>query len=195
MPELDGVLPDIVDERFAALVLDYFAEHNVIVAEGSGARAVLELLAAPQDIRGKTIVLYADTADAAWGYARKLRGCTCHELRVLPTTLALLIELNAFLSSAASQPRLYAAGTSRFVRLISELAVVSGLEAGKVRVERVDLDALRITCGACRATGDYGKSDQLLCRSCGTKLAATHFYSDETHSFWGTVVSARTAHR
>lgn len=57
MPDLDGVLPKIEDACFAALVLDYLADRNVIVAEGSGAGAVLELLAAPQDIKGKTIVL------------------------------------------------------------------------------------------------------------------------------------------
>ncbi|MGL4398100.1 MAG: hypothetical protein ACRCS9_16305 [Hyphomicrobium sp.] len=195
MPEFDGALPDVEDEHFAALVLDYFAEHNVITAEGAGARAALELLAAPHDIKGKTIVLYADTADAAWGYARKLKCCSYHELRVLPSKLALLIALKEFLDGTTRPPRIYAAGSRRFVQLIGELSAGAGVDAAKVSVERVDPVSLRITCGACRTWGDYQASSRICCTSCGTEIAPTRFYCDETHSFWGTVASEKTTRR
>jgi hypothetical protein len=178
----------MVDERFAALVLDYFAAHNVIVAEGAGARAVLELLAAPQDIKGKTTLFYADTADPALGYARKLKCCTCNDLHVLPSTLVLLIKLKDFLAEKARPLLLYAAGSTWFIQMIVELATTTDLNAGKIYVERVDLNTLRITCGACRTNADYDTSSPVACKACGRGLVATSFYSEESNSFWGAVV-------
>lgn len=178
-------LPKFVDERFHALMLDYFAPHHVIAGEGEGARAILDLLSAEYAVEGRRTIIYADTGERACGYGRKLQSLDVDECIVVSTFVEALLRLQDVLRATPLQICLYLAGSSATLHVLSELATRHGLEPHQVKAERCESFSRRVTCSACRGTSTFDLTDALTCRTCGASFEVTTYYSDDTNSFLG----------
>jgi len=184
----DGQLPIEVDQRFCALIPDYYAPQHLILAEGEGARCVIDLWNMWETVPGQTTLLYSDTCPHPY-YTSRLRQLPVGSFRHMTTTLQLLLATRAILPSFDGAARIYVAAASRVERLIYDLLLRAGIEPDRIMVEVCDPGIAKVTCARCAVTMIAPLQMAIVCNGCGARLSATSFFSCSSISFLGLPVS------
>ena len=113
---------------YGALQPDTRAKHNLLVAEGEGAAAILDLAAkAPPDFFSKTTILYCAAGSAGKGYEKQLEDLNPDALWVFPTPATTMFRLKGVLQTAKMGTRLYFTGTEPFMGLALREVLVDGM--------------------------------------------------------------------
>lgn len=109
--------------RLSSLIFDYFAPQHLFIAEGEGARCILELLMGERDMPGRKAICYADTVrHQSPGYVDRLQLCSVVDITVYATRLALLRNLPHHFALLSGQYRIYVAASTWLISAIEDIA-------------------------------------------------------------------------
>lgn len=174
------------DARFTQLILDYFAPQHLIIAEGEGARNILQLLKAKLPVPGRKAIYYADTArHQSPGLAESLRALDVNSVEIFANRLELLRTLPAIFSQSAPPYRVYVAASVWFIQAAEAIALQCGVAKELIMIEHCDALSRKVCCAVC-ASHTFSSSDGVVsCCGCGTPIRLSGFYRQVDHAHLG----------
>lgn len=176
---------------YPGLTADLHAKHNLILAEGEGAAAVLDLAAkVPEGFFKKSTILYCATGSAGKGYEQKLEALTPDALWVLPTLATAIFRLKGVLQTASMGTRLYATGTEPFIGSVVQAAIEAGIDFKSVITEHRGSAKRRVQCVHCKGFTEDVTTSIMVCSHCGLNLFVRDHYSRRLGAFQGVCVDA-----
>ncbi|MRI57288.1 hypothetical protein D8770_25605 [Methylobacterium sp. DB1607] len=175
---------------YGRLALDPRAKTHLVVAEGEGAGAVLEVFADTKGDRPRTILLYAKTDGAAEGRARQLACLELGEFHPAASKSELLAGLDAALRTAKMGTRLYVAGSESFVGEVIARAMGFGVVPQSIIAEKRGSPARRVQCVHCKHITEAVTVSPYVCPGCGQSLLVRDHYSRRLSVFQGVRIDA-----
>ncbi len=176
---------------YGVLQPDPRAKHNLLVAEGEGAAAILELAAkAPPDFFSKTTVLYCAAGSAGKGYEKQLEELNPDALWVFPTPATTMFRLKGVLQTAKMGTRLYFTGTEPFMGLALREALEAGIDHKSIYTEHRGSAKRRVQCVHCKGFTEDVTTNPATCSHCGLTLLVRDHYSRRLGAFQGVCIDA-----
>ena len=176
---------------YPGLIPDPHAKSNLILAEGEGAQAVIDMGAkAPPGFFARTTVLYCPSGVAEDGYTTQLERLQPLALWVLPTTATALFRLQGVLQTATMGIRLYATGTEPFIGLVVQAGMAAGMDFKSIITEHRGSAKRRVQCVHCKGFIEDVTTSIVACTHCGLKLFVRDHYSRRLAAFQGVCVDA-----
>lgn len=177
----DGQLPP-ADERFMRLIVDYFATQHLFIAEGEGARCLVEALSSTPKPPGRKAIYYADTSrHQSPGIVDSLRALEVNSLEIVSNRLELIRRLPAIFSQCAPPFRVYIAASTWVIEAAEEIALKWGVSKDQIMAERYEPSWRMAVCAACGAKTLAETSETVGCSGCGMSLRVTDFYRARDH--------------
>jgi hypothetical protein len=164
---------------------------HLVVAEGEGALAALDLLrAADDDFVRSTRVLYVPGGSAARSHddAIGAMGVARHDrFSSADAAAAVLADL---LATARMGIQLYLAGTEDFIGRTMRVALEAGIDHGAIQAEHRGSLERRVQCVHCKAITDHVRTQPVQCSGCGLMLLVRDHYSRRIGAFQGVCIDA-----
>lgn len=168
------------------------ASLHLIVADGEGADAVLDLVAKAtdrSDLLRSTHVMYAPgptgtdrtSALEALGAAQYFRA---------PTIPALLPRLQRVLSDAHMGTQFYLAGTESLIGQAEREIMNTGFPFASIQKEHRGSTLRRVQCVHCKGITENVATDPFKCSHCGLSLFVRDHYSRRIAAFQGVNIDA-----
>ncbi len=175
-------LPD-PDDRFSQLILDHFAPQHVFVAEGEGARCIIDLFKGVQSVTGRKVIFHADTVRLqSPGYNDHLKRLGFDEFEARQNRLEILRLLPFALSQIAPPFRLYVAASRWFIQVVEAIAERAGVSREQILIEECDGSSRKVVCLICSAEMLSCLPGKFNCRGCGEPLQVTGYYNPQSHT-------------
>jgi len=169
---------------------------HLIVADGEGALAVLDLVASaepaePAEPGTLTAmrVWYVAGGSAGQGHeARLAAGLASCE--IVPSSAVAVARLQAALAEARMGTQVYAAGTEDLIGQVVQAALDAGVELGAIGAEHRGSLARRVQCVHCKAITDGVTTQPVACSGCGLSLLVRDHFSRRVGAFQGVCIDA-----
>lgn len=176
---------------YPGLTPDLHAKQNLILAEGEGAAAVLDLAAkSPENFFSRATILFCPAGSAGKGYEEKLKALAPQAFWVLPTLATAMFRLKGVLATATMGTRLYVAGTEPFIGSALQAAIEAGIDHKSVRTEHRGSAKRRVQCVHCKGFIEDVTTNPVTCTHCGLKLLVRDHYSRRLGAFQGVCIDA-----
>lgn len=182
--------PMLSRPRYAGLSADPFAKFNLILCEGEGAVAVLDLAkTAPAGFFSRAVILFCPS-DADPAYEAKLEALQPKSLWVLPSIPTAMFRLKGVLATATMGTRIYAAGTEPFIGSVLQETLAVGVDHKSVFTEHRGSARRRVQCVHCKGLTENVTASPFTCAHCGLTLFVRDHYSRRLGAFQGVRVDA-----
>lgn len=176
---------------YEGLEPDIRAKHNLIVAEGEGAAAILDLATkATPDFFAKTTLLYCPAGSAAQDYEKQLEALQPKALWTFPTPATVMFRLKGVLQTATMGTRLYVTGTEPFIGLALKEALEAGIDHKSLITEHRGSAKRRVQCVHCKGFTENVTTNPAKCSHCGLTLLVRDHYSRRLAAFQGVCIDA-----
>lgn len=176
---------------YPGLVPDPNAKHNLIVAEGEGAEAILDLAAkTPPEFFTRTTILYCPAGSAGKDRETALAKLHPKHLWVLPSLPTVMFRLKGVLATADMGTRLYATGTEPFIGSVVQEALAAGIDFKSVVTEHRGSARRRVQCVHCKGMTENVTTNPVVCAHCGINLFVRDHYSRRLGAFQGVIIDA-----
>jgi predicted RNA-binding Zn-ribbon protein involved in translation (DUF1610 family) len=173
---------------YPGLSPDQYAKTHLILCEGEGAAAVLDMAAkAPKEFFSRALILFCP---AGTGYEPKLAALSPKSLWVLPTIATAMFRLRGVLATATMGTRVYAAGTEPFIGSVLQETLAVGIDHKSVFTEHRGSAKRRVQCVHCKGCTDDVTASPFTCTHCGLTLFVRDHYSRRLGAFQGVCVDA-----
>jgi dimethylamine monooxygenase subunit C len=163
---------------------------HLIVADGEGALAVLDLLArADPEVTPAIRAWYVPGGSAGQGHEARLaaNGLQCE---IVPSAEVAVAGLRAALEEARMGTQLYVAGTEDCIGQVVQAGLEAGLELGAIGAEHRGSLARRVQCVHCKAITDEVTTQPVTCSGCGLSLLVRDHFSRRIGAFQGVCIDA-----
>lgn len=168
------------------LVLSSTARTHLIVADGEGARAVLDVFADAEDAPARTILLYANAREQS----EQLEGLGLAEVVPAVSKGELFAQLDGLLRAATMGTRLYVAGPESFIGEVIAKAAGFGVVPQSVIAETRGSPARRVQCVHCKHVAEAVTHSPYVCPGCGQSLLVRDHFSRRRSAFQGVRIDA-----
>ncbi len=175
---------------YAGLKVDEAARRHLVVAEGEGARAVIDAFGASPEALDRTTILYCPAGSAGQDHDRALADLSPDDIHLFPTPATLLVRLNVMLSTATMGTRLYATGTEGFIGSVVAAGLEHGVDHHSIFTEHRGSLARRVQCVHCKGMTENVTATPFVCSHCGLNLFVRDHYSRRLGAFQGVCVDA-----
>ena len=178
---------------YPGLRVDRFAKVNLILAQGEGAQAVLDLARdadATSTFFARTILVYCADGAAARATLPALEALGPQALWSLPTIDTTLFRLRGVLQTATMGTRRYAAGTEPFIGRVIAEAATFGVDPRSVICEHRGSLRRRVQCVHCKGMMEEVTQSPVTCAHCGLSLFVRDHYSRRLGAFQGVCIDA-----
>lgn len=176
---------------YPGLKPDPYAKLNLILCEGDGAQAVLDLAAkVPDGFFSRAIILFCPTGPNADANKVKLEALSPRAIWVLPSIATAMFRLKGTLATATMGTRIYAAGTEPFIGSVLQEALAVGVDHQSVFTEHRGSAKRRIQCVHCKGLTEDVTATPFTCAHCGLTLFVRDHYSRRLGAFQGVCVDA-----
>ena len=178
---------------YPGLRLDPYAKLNLILAEGEGAQAVLDLCrtpAATAAVLKRTLILFCADGPADRAMLPALEALGPQALWTFPSVETTLFRLRAVLQTATMGTRILAAGTEPFIGHVVAEAAAFGVDPRSVITEHRGSSRRRVQCVHCKGMMDDVTQSPVVCAHCGLSLFVRDHYSRRLGAFQGVCVDA-----
>lgn len=176
---------------YPGLRVDRFAKLNLILAEGEGADAILDLARAPDmtpAFFARATILFC-TSGAAQAVPA-LEALAPQALWTFPTVDTTLFRLRGVLQTATMGTRLYVAGTEPFIGRVIAEAATFGVDPRSVITEHRGSLRRRVQCVHCKGMMEDVTHSPVTCAHCGLSLFVRDHYSRRLGAFQGVCIDA-----
>jgi dimethylamine monooxygenase subunit C len=164
---------------------------HVMVADASGAEAILRLAAgAPDSILGLATFLQIRGDVVATETTKRLEALRPHMLCFPASIAAAAPVLAQILSTANMGTRLYLAGTEGLIGKAMKTALEAGMEPAAIQAEHVGSCARRVQCVHCKGITEDVRTQPVVCAHCGLNLFVRDHYSRRIAAFQGVCIDA-----
>lgn len=166
---------------------------HLVVADGEGALAVLDLAAAlDPTTRAAVRAWYVPGGSAGTGHEERLAAAGLGSCVVAPTKAAAVAGLREALAAARMGAQVYAAGTEDLIGQVVQAALDAGVELGAIGAEHRGSLARRVQCVHCKAITEHVTTQPVACSGCGLMLLVRDHFSRRIGAFQGVCIDAET---
>jgi hypothetical protein len=163
---------------------------HLLVADGEGAQAVLDLAAsAPAELLERARIIFVP-GDAPGRFETALRDLNAESLYVGPSIQAVLPRLRQELATAKMGTQLYLAGTEGLVGQAMLVALDAGIDHGSIQKEHRGSEVRRVQCVHCKGITENVRTQPVKCSHCGIMLLVRDHYSRRIGAFQGVCIDA-----
>jgi predicted RNA-binding Zn-ribbon protein involved in translation (DUF1610 family) len=165
---------------------------HLIVADGEGADAVVEMLArAPDaaDMLAKTHIIYMP-GPSGCDKTAVLQGLGAAQFRSHPSFGAAASRLAKALADAHMGVQIYTAGSEGMMAQVAAAAAAAGYPYEAVQQEHRGSLARRVQCVHCKGVTENVRTDPFQCSHCGLSLFVRDHFSRRIAAFQGVNIDA-----
>ena len=173
--------------RYGVLALRPGSGH-LMVADGTGAGAILDVLAGAKDLAA-THIIYIPGANGV-DMSAELRAFGPAQFVRCPTFSAALPRLRKVLADAHMGLQIYAAGTEGLMGQVQREVMAAGLPHSALQMEHRGSLARRVQCVHCKGVTENVTHDPFQCSHCGLNLFVRDHYSRRLAAFQGVNIDA-----
>ena len=173
--------------RYGVLQLRPGSGH-LMIADGEGAQAVLDLVAQGVDLATCHIIYSPGTNGV--DRAAELLALGAAQFVRCPTFAAALPRVQKVLSDAHMGLQIYAAGTEGLMGQVQREVVAAGLPHTALQMEHRGSLARRVQCVHCKGITEDVHTDPFKCSHCGLNLFVRDHYSRRIAAFQGVNIDA-----
>ncbi len=165
---------------------------HLVVAEGEGAQAVLDLVAkAPADFASKATLLYAEGPYVSDNSNREaLRALGFARFHTSATAAAAVPRLNGTLERLRMGTQVYLTGNESALSLFVKVCTDAGLDYQGLQTEHRGSLARRMQCVHCKGITEEVTTQPAECAHCGLLLLVRDHYSRRIGAFQGVNINA-----
>lgn len=165
---------------------------HVIVADGAGAAAVLDLLDKANDrseVLGNAHLMYVPGPDGV-DLTAKLQDLGAAQFFRAPTIPALLPRLVRVISDAHMGMQFYLAGSEGLIGQAEREIMATGFPFAAIQKEQRGSTLRRVQCVHCKGITENVATDPFKCSHCGLNLFVRDHYSRRIAAFQGVNIDA-----
>jgi dimethylamine monooxygenase subunit C len=184
--------PSIKSRPVYAPLLPRPGKAHLVVADGEGAEAVLDMLAKANDrseILSAAHVMYCP-GPTATDLSDRLEGLGAAQFFRAPTIPALLPRLSRVLAAAHMGTQFYLAGTESLIGQAEREIMATGFPHGSIQKEHRGSTLRRVQCVHCKGITENVATDPFRCSHCGLNLFVRDHYSRRIAAFQGVNIDA-----
>jgi hypothetical protein len=177
--------------RYSRLLADLSGSAHLLVAEGEGGEALVELLdGAPDSFGASAKVLFSASELAHARIAESLTEASPGSLRICSSLPELMLAFQEQLQSAVMGTRIYAAGGAGFLGAVTSALYDFGLSGSAIQMEQRGMQGRPVQCVHCKKIS-YGITANLVnCQGCDMVLFVRDHYSKRLGAFMGVAANA-----
>lgn len=168
------------------------ASLHLIIADGEGADAVVQMLGKVDDRSGilaAAHLIYVPGPDGT-DQTKVLQALGAAQFYRAPTIPALLPRLARVLSSAHMGAQFYLAGTEGLIGQAERDIMATGFPARDIQKEHRGSTVRRVQCVHCKGITENVATDPFQCSHCGLNLFVRDHYSRRLAAFQGVNIDA-----
>ncbi len=173
---------------YGTLVAKPGAAH-LIVADGEGADAVVEMFAKAGGALPQSHIIYMPGPDGI-DKAAELRDLGAAQFHRAPSFAAAASRLAKVLLDAHMGMQIYAAGSEGLIAQVCQAAAAAGLPYEAVQTEHRGSLARRVQCVHCKGITENVRTDPFQCSHCGLNLYVRDHFSRRLAAFQGVNIDA-----
>ncbi len=162
---------------------------HLMIADGEGAEALIELAAADGALMAKSHIIYIPR-DTGAGFAEKLTALGPAQLYIGPSYPAAVPRLRRVLADAHMGLQVYLTGTEGLMGQAMNEAMAAGIPHSAIQTEHRGSLARRMQCVHCKGITEDVMTDPFVCSHCGLHLFVRDHYSRRLAAFQGVRVDA-----
>lgn len=165
---------------------------HVIVADGEGAEAVVEMLAKAGDREGLLAAAHVMYCPGPTGtdLSARLEALGAAQFFRAPTIPSLLPRLVRVLSDAHMGTQFYLAGTEGLIGQAEREIMATGFPFAAIQKEHRGSTLRRVQCVHCKGITENVATDPFKCSHCGLNLFVRDHYSRRIAAFQGVNIDA-----
>ena len=162
---------------------------HLIVADGEGAGAVVDLMRAAPDMAAAAHILYTPGPNGTDQFAdvQALGAAQCFRAPTIPT---LLPRLARVLADAHMGMQFYLAGTEGLIGQAERDIMTTGVPYRDIQKEHRGSTVRRVQCVHCKGITENVAMDPFTCSHCGLNLFVRDHYSRRLAAFQGVNIDA-----
>ena len=167
---------------------------HLIVADGEGAGAVVDLMCAAPDMAAAAHILYTPGPNGTDQFAdvQALGAAQCFRAPTIPT---LLPRFARVLADAHMGTQFYLAGTEGLIGQAERDIMATGVPYRDIQKEHRGSTVRRVQCVHCKGITENVAMDPFKCSHCGLNLFVRDHYSRRLAAFQGVNIDAETPDR
>lgn len=168
------------------------ASLHLVIADGEGAAAVVDLLGKTNDrseFLAEAHVMYCPGPDGT-DHASKLQGLGAAQNFHAPSIPPLLSRLTRVLSAAHMGTQFYLAGSEGLIGQAEREIMNTGFPHASVQKEQRGSTVRRVQCVHCKGITENVATDPFKCSHCGLNLFVRDHYSRRIAAFQGVNIDA-----
>lgn len=165
---------------------------HLMVADGEGAEALVELVAKASDRSGLLAAAHVIYAPGPNGtdLSARLEGVGARQFFRAPTIPALLPRLRRVLADAHMGTQFYLAGTEGLIGQAEREIMATGFPFAAIQKEHRGSALRRVQCVHCKGITENVATDPFKCSHCGLNLFVRDHYSRRIAAFQGVNIDA-----
>lgn len=189
---LTPVAPTIRSRPVYAALEPRLGRLHLIVADGDGAAAVIEMLQKANErseILSAAHVMYTPGPNGT-DFSAKLEALGAAQFFRAPTIPALLPRLQRVVSDAHMGTQFYLAGTEGLIGQAEREIMATGFPFAAIQKEHRGSTVRRVQCVHCKGITENVSTDPFKCSHCGLNLFVRDHYSRRLAAFQGVNIDA-----
>lgn len=165
---------------------------HLVVADGEGAQAVLDLLEKAQDRQAMLAAMHIIYTSGPFGsdFGADLKSLGAAQFFYAPTIPTLLPRLNQVLTTARMGTQFYLAGTEGLMGQAERDIMATGIPYRDIQKEHRGSTVRRVQCVHCKGITENVANDPFRCSHCGLNLFVRDHYSRRLAAFQGVNIDA-----
>lgn len=181
--------PSIISRPTYAQLQSNGGSPAVLLAEGAGAAALLDLFARDASVLDRGQIFFV-TAGSDLG--PKLRGAGARAFHQGDSYSDIQVQFQTALNAAPMGTSVYLAGGEGIIGQATSDALAAGIEHDAIQAEHRGSIARRMQCVHCKGITENVTTDPFTCSNCGLTLFVRDHYSRRLGAFQGVCVDAET---
>ena len=162
---------------------------HLVVADGEGAGAVVDLVALAPGMLGSCHILYAPGPNGTDDFAG-LQGLGAAQVFRAPTIATVLPRLQRVLLDAHMGTQFYLAGSEGLIGQAEREIMATGFPYDAIQKEHRGSTVRRVQCVHCKGVTENVRTDPFQCSHCGLNLFVRDHYSRRLAAFQGVNIDA-----
>jgi predicted RNA-binding Zn-ribbon protein involved in translation (DUF1610 family) len=162
---------------------------HLMLADGEGALALVDLVAQAPEMLAKAHVIYCPGPNGT-DLSDRLQALNPAQFRRCPSFAAAQPRLQKVLADAHMGLQVYVAGTEGLIGQVRREAMLAGLPWQAVQAEHRGSTVRRVQCVHCKGITENVRTDPFQCSHCGLNLFVRDHYSRRIAAFQGVNIDA-----